>query len=303
MKFSYLVWTLILLTTACREEQATLPVDRQGLVTYQAAPLQEPKGGDLFKGSNFIHPLKTPAGFTVTDFQPDDHLHHFGLWWPWKYIEVEGRKILCWELQQQDGLVQAQGASSIDHGLLTRSVYLDRKAPAGPVARLKETARLTVSEMIQLPVSGYFLDLEIVHEVAGAQLVTISKYRYSGLGFRGTAIWNKDNSTLLTSEGCDRSSANSTRARWIRAEGATDSGAMAGILLMGHPENFEYPEKLRTWNQQHQGAIFINFNPVMDQFRVLKPGDKDVRRYRLLVYDGSLSPAAAETLWQEYTAL
>ena len=55
---------------------------RQGQVEqlgYQAQPLGEPVGGDKFKASNFIHPLKTPLGFTVTQAQPEDHLHHFGL--------------------------------------------------------------------------------------------------------------------------------------------------------------------------------------------------------------------------------
>ena len=60
-------------------------------VFYQAEPLSNPRGGDRFKGSNFVHPLKTPSGFVVTDAQPEDHLHHFGLWWPWKYIQVSER--------------------------------------------------------------------------------------------------------------------------------------------------------------------------------------------------------------------
>jgi hypothetical protein len=57
-------------------------VDDKELITYQAKPMKDPRGGEGFKGSNFIHPLKTPAGFIVTDIQPEDHYHHFGLWWP-----------------------------------------------------------------------------------------------------------------------------------------------------------------------------------------------------------------------------
>jgi hypothetical protein len=54
------------------------------LVEYRIEPIKNPAGGSTFKGSNFIHPLKTPSGFCVTDSQPNDHPHHFGLWWPWK---------------------------------------------------------------------------------------------------------------------------------------------------------------------------------------------------------------------------
>ncbi|RKX42105.1 MAG: hypothetical protein DRP64_10375, partial [Verrucomicrobia bacterium] len=71
-------------------DKGRLTVERAGreLLGYQVLPMQNPTGGDGFKASNFIHPLRTPAGFTVTAFQPEDHLHHFGLWWPWKYIQV-----------------------------------------------------------------------------------------------------------------------------------------------------------------------------------------------------------------------
>ena len=61
------------------------------LLGYQKQPMAKPVGGDKFKGSNFIHPLKTPSGFCLTDLQPEDHRHHFGLWWPWKFLKAEGR--------------------------------------------------------------------------------------------------------------------------------------------------------------------------------------------------------------------
>ncbi|HEX5791578.1 MAG TPA: DUF6807 family protein, partial [Luteolibacter sp.] len=70
---------------------------------WQLLPLTEPKGGPQFAGSAFIHPLCTPAGFTLTQIQPDDHLHHFGLWWPWKMLEVDGRKFNTWEIQEKQG--------------------------------------------------------------------------------------------------------------------------------------------------------------------------------------------------------
>ena len=80
----------------------------KALIYYQTKPLSNPKGGDAFKASNFIHPLKTLSGFTVTDTQPEDHYHHFGLWWPWKFITSDGRKINCWELQQGEGFIETQ---------------------------------------------------------------------------------------------------------------------------------------------------------------------------------------------------
>jgi hypothetical protein len=284
------------------KEQMPLLVGEKELAIYQAAPLSEPKGGDKFKGSNFIHPLKTPSGFVVTDSQPKDHLHHFGLWWPWKFIEVEGRKILCWELQNGDGMVEAQEASALDQGLMARSLYIDRKAPDGPTPRLEEKTRLTTSGVMESPASGYYLDMEITMRVVGNKPVTISKYRYSGLGYRATAAWNKESSTVLTSEDKDRSNSNGTRARWVQAQGKTDSDTMAGVLIMGHPANHDHPEKIRTWNEHYNGAIFVNFNPVMEQAWTFEPGKDYTRRYRLFIYDGTVSKEEADALWAEYAS-
>jgi len=280
--------------------RVSIPVEGKDLVDYQTAPILEPRGGAAFKGSNFIHPLKTPAGFTVTDSQPGDHLHHFGLWWPWKYIEHAGRKILCWELQNGDGLVEAQSYESTPNGLLTRSVYIDRKAPGGPQIRLHENTEIRVSDIVREPATGYHLDLIIQHEVAGEAPITINKYRYSGLGYRGSADWNIDNSTLLTSEGANRANSNATTARWVRVEGSNGQGGTAGVLIMSHSSNHAHPEKIRTWNKHYNGAIFVNFNPVMDEPWIFQPGETYTRKYRLFVYDGTLSATDADWLWQQY---
>lgn len=293
-----------LFTTEWPEDpnQVSIPVEGKALVTYQAAPLSAPLGGGKFEGSNFNHPLKTPSGFVVTDSQPKDHLHHFGLWWPWKYIEYKGRKILCWELQKGDGMVKAVGYEFQPNGLLTQSVYIDRKAPEAPQVRLNESTEIKVSDIVSEPAAGYHLDLNIHHKVAGDSPITINKYRYSGLGYRGTAHWDIDNSTLLTSEGANRKNSNATTARWVRIEGSNGAGGTAGVLMMSHPENHAHPEKIRTWNKHYNGAIFVNFNPVMDESWVFEPGKTYTRQYRLFVYDGKLRPADADWLWQQYAS-
>ncbi|MBT3293643.1 MAG: PmoA family protein [Verrucomicrobia bacterium] len=284
-------------------EQRELRVDGKAVLSYQSRPMSHPKGGDRFKGSNFIHPLKTPAGFVVTDLQPEDHLHHFGLWWPWKYIQTEGRKVLCWELQRGDGIIEARASQATRSGFTAQSVYIDRKAPGGPDSLLNETLHVSISEVVALPAPGYFVDLKIVHAVAGDTPLTISKYRYSGFALRGSAVWNTNNSTVLTSEGHAYSDANTTRARWVRIEGATAHDATAGVIMMSHPGNHTHPEKLRTWGpRMHNGAIFINFNTVQDTSWLFEPGKSYTRRYRLFIYDGAVPAAQAEACWKAYSA-
>lgn len=291
-------------SAALAAETLNIKVGGQDLITYQAQPMSQPVGGDKFKGSNFIHPLKTPSGFTVTELQPKDHLHHFGVWWPWKHVEVQGRKILFWELQKGDGIIQAQGAQATEGGFTSTSVYLDRQAPAGaPSIILKERVNAKASEIVNEPARGYFLDLEIIHQSAVATPIAATPYRYSGFAIRGAAFWRHHNSTLLTDAGKDHGVSNFTRARWVRLQGKTDADGMAGVLLMSHPGNYDYPETLRTWNPKtHDGAFFINFNSVYEKPWVFEPGQTYTRRYRLFVYDGELSAEQANTLHAQYAS-
>ncbi len=301
-----LLSAILALAFACplmASDRVAIKVSDKELISYQATPLVTPKGGDAFQGSHFIHPLKTPSGFIVTDCQPDDHKHHFGLWWPWKFIQTGDRKINCWELQQGDGLIQATENTQIKNGLSTKSIYIDRKAPGGPITLLNETTTITASGIVNQPAIGYFLDLDIVQYTEGHTNITIPTYRYSGFSLRGTPVWNKNNSTILTSEGKERLTANFTHARWVKVEGQTDHPEDAGIILMSHPTNQAHPEKLRTWDKQHKGAIFINFNTVADKSWRFEPHKRYSRSYRAFVYDGQVSAAQAEELWQAYALI
>ncbi len=217
-------------------------------------------------------------------------------------IETEGRKVLCWELQKEDGIIQAQGSKATTDGFTGTSIYVDRKNPDGPKTLLNETVNVKLSNITDKPVRGYNLDLEIIHEVAVDKPITVTKYRYSGFALRGTHTWNKDNSFVLTSEGKDYDASNFTRARWIQVEGDADNSRKAGILMMSRPDNQDHPELLRTWNKKtHNGAIFINFNTVQAQSWVFEPGNKYARNFRVFVYDGTLSAEEAEKMWKKYS--
>jgi hypothetical protein len=272
----------------------------QEILAYQFQPLENPAGGDKFKGSNFIHPLKTPSGFCITDLQPADHLHHFGLWWPWKIIKVDGREIVTWELQKGQGLIQGRSAVPTDSGFVAEADYIDRTAPGGPLVVLHETTRVDVGDLKIPSVDGYCLDIEIAHRCASEHPVEISKYRYSGFSIRASNHWNKDNSTILTSEGKGRYEANYSRARWIQAQGAVSKGGKAGVIMMGHPANHAHPELLRTWDKQHEGAVFVNFNPVQEAPWKFEPGRAYTRRYRVYIYDGEINKEQVDRLWEEY---
>src|SRR5690349_20967673 len=41
---------------------------------------------DPKKGKPFFHPLAVAGGPALTNFKPEDHPWHYGLWFSWKYI-------------------------------------------------------------------------------------------------------------------------------------------------------------------------------------------------------------------------
>jgi hypothetical protein len=129
--------------------------------------------------------------------------------------------------------------------------------------------------------------------------VILKEYRYGGFGFRATGQWDNQNSRVLTSEGKTRKDADASRARWCMIDGAMDNGH-SGILFMGYPANYNFPEPMRVWpeNINGRGDVFFSFSPTRNTDWDLYPGKDYVLKYRMLVYDGTITPQMAEQVWQ-----
>jgi hypothetical protein len=134
--------------------------------------------------------------------------------------------------------------------------------------------------------------------------IELSAYRYGGgIGWRATAAWNKDNSSILTSEGRTRLDADGTHARWCRVEGRFTTGLSSGILFCSHPGNRAHPEPMRVWPVDANGGrgdVFFEFCPIRHRKWMIYPGKDYVMKYRMLVFDGELPADLAEAVWQQY---
>lgn len=278
---------------------------KETLLSWRKAPLTSPSGGAKFAGSAFFHPLRTPSGFELTTIQPSDHLHHFGVWWPWKFIEVNGSKHNTWEIQEKQGGHAAKSASVLpsESGAvvwrLENETYVNA-ADGKPSVAIQETTTASFGED---GADAFHLDLDIRQKAAGAP-VKIVEYRYSGFSWRGPASWNKDNSTMTTSSGKGRDDANGTPARWVVVCGPSPKGK-ASLLMMSAASSLSGgEEKVRVWDSKaHNGAPFVNFNPVMDKPLPLDDVHPAVshRKYRLIAADREIDAAAAEAAWKKWT--
>lgn len=271
---------------------------------WQKELLSKPAGGEKFAASAFIHPLRTPGGFEFTTIQPSDHLHHLGLWWPWKFIEVDGKKYNTWEIQEGQGAHVARGVKTLssepgkaEWEFLNETVF--KPKDAAPAVAIQETARILLTTRADATV----LDISL-HQKAAGSPVTIPAYRYSGFSWRGPESWNKDNSTMTTSGGKNRDDANSTPARWVVVSGPGAKGPASLLILSAAEKQAGTPEKIRVWDSRmHGGAPFVNFNPVMDKPLPLDDAHPAVskREYRVIAADRAIDAAAAEAEWRKWT--
>ncbi len=273
------------------------------MLAWQKQPLANPAGGEKFAGSAFLHPLRTPSGFEWTTIQPKDHLHHFGLWWPWKFIEVEGTKFNCWEIQENQGAHVARSAKTLTNGPdsleweFTNELIV-KKPDTASLTAIHETARVALA----IHGDAQVLDISLAQKAADKP-VTIAAYRYSGFSWRGPGSWNKDNGQMITSEGHGRDDANGKPARWVLVTGPTPSGTATVLIMSAATKLAGTPERLRIWDSRMEnGTPFINFNPVMKEPLPLNDAHPAVsnRKYRVIAADHLIDAAAAEAEWQKW---
>ena len=274
------------------------------VMVWQGKPLESPQGGAKFAGSAFLHELRTPSGFAWTAVQPPDHLHHFGLWWPWKFVEVDGKKYNTWEVQEGQGAHVARGVKQLPGGpgklaweFNNEVVVRPPGQPAQPVIR--ETAQVTLTTTVA---DSQVFDLVISQQPVGPP-VTIVDYRYSGFSWRGPVTWNQSNSKMTTSEGLGRDEANGKPARWVMVSGPTPHGSATVLLMSAAAEGTGTPEKLRVWDSKNlNGMPFVNFNPVQDRSQPLDAAHPAVtkRKYRVVAADRLIDAAGAEAEWRRW---
>lgn len=289
-----------------KDGQLLITENGKNVLQYNCKTVYPPEGVDtIYKRSGFIHPLWSPAGHVLTRINPPDHRHHVGIWNPWTHVLFRGKVIDFWNLVKDQGTVRFANFISKTEGpvyggfkALQEHVVLD----VPPIE--KETVALDEVWDVRVYNIGskmWLWDFTSILNCATDDPVILEKYRYGGFGFRATGDWNNQNSKILTSAGKARKEADATRARWCMIDGDVDSGH-SGILFMDYPTNYNFPEPMRVWpvNANGRGDVFFSFSPTRNMDFPLYPDKRYVLKYRMLVYEGSISKEQAEKVWQSF---
>lgn len=292
--------------TSFKDGVLTLQDDGRALLSYHYETLEAPEGVDpAYRRSAFIHPLYSPSGHVLTQIQPVDHYHHYGIWNPWTKVEVEGKEVDFWNLAKKQGTVRFSKFASIIDGpifgefeAIHEHVIFKDAAPDEVVLNEKQSVRVYQP----LDKSYYIVDFTIEYTCPTKNPFLIKEYRYAGFGWRATPVWNNEkNTNVITSEGKNRKNADGSTARWCIVEGVLDED-YGGVIMMSYPANYNHPEPLRIWplDESGNGEMFANFAPTKNTDWTLNPGHTYTLKYRLLVYDGKGTAEKAEAAWQYF---
>lgn len=278
------------------------PAGRE-LFLYHAKTNPAPEGtSPLFARSAFIHPLSTPAGHILTGTRPSDHYHHMGLWHAWTETKFRGEKVDFWNLKDGTGTVRFAGYNWRHRGRAWSGFSAKQEHIAWP-GQGRETKVLDESLLVRAWTTGktLVLDYEFGQKNITEAPLDLTAYRYGGgLAFRARPEWIKATSDYLTSEGKTRANAHQSRARWMGAGGTIEGGGQGSLTIFSHPENLDSPERIRTWGDDHAGAIFMNFVPTQEKASTIAPGATLTLRYRVITMDSALDQKIIEGFWQDY---
>lgn len=278
----------------------------RSLLTYRYTVKAPPRGVDAAYGrAGYIHPLKTLSGKVLTNIQPEDHYHHYGLWNPWTHVEYKGEMYDLWNIGDKKGTVRFVEFTDVfkSKDLVGFEAVHDHIifGDGNEEQIIRENLRVAVT---QLDADRYRCDIRSTLTPTTKADVILKEYRYGGLGFRATEEWTNKNSEVLTSSGKTRKDADGSLERWAIVSGELGDGR-GGVLFLSHPDNYNFPEPVRIWPEDGNGGRgdqFFNFSPTKNKDWVLEPGQTYTLQYQLVVFDGGMSADDAEQLWQDFSS-
>ena len=262
---------------------------------YQRAP-KSVEG--LYTRNNYVHPLWTLDGDTLTEDAPPDHLHHRGIFWTWHQIFVGNIKLgdawVCenfvWDVV--DAAVEDAGA-----GAKTLAVTVLYKSPdfvdqsGEMIAAVKENTRITVYpkkenyRAIDFDISLLALQDDV--KIGGSDNV-------KGYGGFSPCIKCPDDLTFISSTGALQPENTAIEAGpWMNFLGSFNGKTQSGFAVLCHPAN---PQPINTWILRQKASMQ---NPVYPgrELTLISQTEPTLLHYRVIVHNGHADVAA---LYKEY---
>jgi hypothetical protein len=273
------------------------------LLRFQTVGQLPAGAGQNYLRGGYIYPFYTPAGGIPTDDYPPSHPHQHGIWDAWLSVTFAGHTLNFWDFtggargkvdfQALDGTWQGP----VHGGLRARLAHIDLSG-GQPVTALNERWVITAFHTHDGASPYFVFDLTSTQEAATAQPFVVNQTTYSGFGVRGARPWvggGGGGVTYLNSEGLGRGPGDNTPSRWTYLGGMV-AGNVVGSVMLGHPQNFRAPQKVRFNPVEPYWA----FAPMRDGAFTIMTGQPLSSRFRVLTFDGPPDRALIDRLWADF---
>jgi hypothetical protein len=309
-----LSWSIASVTALSDEGLSLTETNDTIRITLRGKPVLEyiktarpvPEGIEQhFSRSGYIHPVYTPTGQELTGDFAADHAHQHAIYFAWVNSTFDGKKADFWNQAKNLGRVEfrevlgqnreeQQVSFSVKHA---HSVKADNKW----VDVLHEVWTVTVHHT---PADHYLFDIVSVQQCVADKPLSLPKYHYGGMAFRGNYQWLREKEDrsiapgdmqFLTSEGHDRWKGNHTRPNWVAISGPIDGQDVSAAVFCS-PRNFRAPQPVRL----HPSKPYFCFSPMVEGPFEIGPGKEYVSRYRYLVTSQAVDVNMIQKKWDEY---
>lgn len=248
------------------------------------------------KPKPFFHPLCTPAGHTLSLFEPHDHVWHRGLWFAFKFVNKDN----FWEENDPYGVQRTTLPPTIEHrpgGAIVVTSTLKWVAPSGDTV-INESRRFTWSRFAD---DAYLIDFETTItptvDVVLDRTIFTTWGGYGGLVFRGSRNWQ--NTRLLFSDGTTSDRPIGYPATWCDLSGMIDGGLKqtGGIAMFDVATNVRHPS---PWYGATGAGHYFNAAMLFHEPLSLAKGTPLALRYGVVVHDGIWDKGRLQAGYEQY---
>ncbi|MEO7318060.1 MAG: DUF6807 family protein, partial [Chthoniobacteraceae bacterium] len=228
-----------------------------------------------------FHPLRTPSGQVVTDFAPEDHKHHRGVFFAWvemhgaadadfwgwgAHAPVKGRRIVNRQLVPH---ADKPAFRAVNEWLADETVVLEE----------------TLTASLRREASANILDL--TYSLQPKADVRLARWAFSGFCARlrkagDVTISNPAGVVTLPNPAHDKPDTNWPDAPWYAATWKNPDGAAVGLAVVCGASPFP-----KTWHN-HRDLRMVNPAITGPGEVVLRANEVADFRYRVVAFDGEV---------------
>jgi hypothetical protein len=246
----------------------------------------------------YFHPVCTPSGSALTNFEPHDHVWHRGMWFAIKYINNEN----FWEEKPPFGTQCTIGMPAVSHADQQISLYTDLEwiGPDGKTRVFYEQRQINYEPMGP---DAYAIDF--FNELVAQSDLTLDRTPYTtwggygGLILRGTRNWQR--ARHLFPDGSTSERPTGQRHAWCDLCGQLDGGPnrTGGFAMFDHPANPRHPS---PWYGGGKDVNYTNAAFLFHEPMFLDTDQSLIFRYRVLIHDGTWAVERLQAAYEAFVA-